>query len=85
MHPIQTLSDNVADALKRGNKIQAIKLFRVENGKRLKEAKDAIHTAFEGWQTEATAASPEEVSRTGSPLKWLAVACSGGRGRCNSH
>ena len=48
MQPIQTLSDNVADALKRGNKIQAIKLFRVENGERLKEAKDAIHTAFEG-------------------------------------
>ena len=59
MQPIQTLSDNVADALKRGNKIQAIKLFRVENGERLKKAKDAIHTAFEGWQTEATA-SPLE-------------------------
>ena len=57
MHPIQTLSDNVADALKRGNKIQAIKLLRLENGERLKEAKDAIHTAFEGWQTEATASS----------------------------
>lgn len=80
---LSTMSKEVEAAIGHGNKLEAIRLYREENGVGLKEAKDAIDAAFEGRQTEATnttkattttEASPGEVSRTGSPLKWLAVA-----------
>ncbi len=67
------MSAQVNAAIEQGNKLEAIKLFREQNGVGLKEAKDAIDAAFEGRQTMAADASPGAVAQTGSLLKWLAV------------
>ncbi len=40
------LPDNVLDALRRGRKIEAIKLLRKQRGIGLKEAKDAVDQSF---------------------------------------
>ena len=48
MQPLQSLPANVADALQRGNKLEAIKLLRDATGLGLKEAKDAVESAQAG-------------------------------------
>lgn len=60
------LPDNVVDALKRGNKIEAIKLLREQTGVGLKEAKDAVDASG----IEGPAKSPGEVSARGK-IPWL--------------
>ena len=71
---LPTMSAQVNAAIQQGKKLEAIRLFREENGVDLKEAKDAIEAAFEGRQVMAADVSPGMVAQTGSPLKWLAVA-----------
>ena len=67
-----SLPSAVLEAMRRGQKIEAIKLLREQAGLGLKEAKDAV----EAYQGEAGAAadqsSPGEVPRSGN-LAWVAV------------
>lgn len=42
------ISETVLNEIKRGRKIQAIKLFRSENGVGLKEAKEAVDAYIKG-------------------------------------
>jgi len=46
--PGQDLSDAVRDAIQRGRKIEAIKLYRQATGVGLKEAKDTVEAAERG-------------------------------------
>lgn len=55
------LPDKVVDALKRGNKIEAIKLLREQAGIGLKEAKDAVDASG----IEGPAKSPGQVGGAG--------------------
>ncbi len=65
---------SVAEALRRGNKIEAIKLLREQAGLGLKEAKDAVEAS--GYTTDMTMRklSPGEVPRSGGRY-WLLMAC----------
>ena len=67
------MSKEVEAAVQQGNKLEAIKMYREENGVGLKEAKDAIEAAFEGGRTTAATVSPGEVVQTGSTLKRVAA------------
>jgi hypothetical protein len=60
------LPDKVVDALRRGNKVEAIKLLREQTGVGLKEAKDAVDASG----IEGPAKTPGEVSRRGK-IPWL--------------
>ena len=62
------LPDNVVAALKRGNKVEAIKLLREQTGAGLKEAKDAVEASG----IEGPAKSPGQV---GGPryFPWMVV------------
>ncbi len=71
--PNEPLPVNVADALRRGNKIEAIKLLRQQTGLGLKEAKDAIEASDEGRVTNTNTLAPGEVPRSSRRL-WLVVA-----------
>ena len=64
------LPDNVVDALRRGNKIEAIKLLREQTGAGLKEAKDAVDAAVDTLGIEGPAKSPGEISARGK-IPWL--------------
>ena len=68
------------DALRRGNKIEAIRLVREHHGIGLKEAKDLVeqHEQLVAPTVEGLSPrnglSPGEVPRTGSRITWLLVA-----------
>ena len=62
------LPENVVEALKRGDKVEAIKLLRQQTGAGLKEAKDAVDASG----IEATPKSPGEVS-AGSKWGWIVL------------
>jgi hypothetical protein len=69
--PLETgLPDNIVAALKRGNKIEAIKLLREQTGIGLKEAKDAIEAS--GIEPD-NAPSPGEVRGGAGMVRWLVV------------
>jgi len=67
MTPEPALPEPVVAALKRGNKIEAIKLLRVQTGLGLKEAKDAVEAS--GIEPDDKAA-PGATSAGGS-VGWL--------------
>lgn len=71
--PDKPLPDDVLDALRRGNKIEAIKLLRQKTGLGLKEAKDAVEASGEAPAARTTALAPGEVPRSGGRL-WLLIA-----------
>ena len=56
------LPDKVVEALKRGNKADAIKLLREQTGVGLKEAKDAVDAAVDPSSIVGPAKSPGEGS-----------------------
>ncbi len=62
------LPDKVVDALRRGDKIEAIKLLREQTGIGLKEAKDAVEAS----EIEGPAKSPGEVPRR-MRIPWLVL------------
>jgi hypothetical protein len=63
----------VIDAIRRGNKIDAIRLLRDQTGMDLKEAKDTVE-AYELAHPAAVSASPREMGeRGGNGLWWIAV------------
>lgn len=65
----------VMSAISRGNKLEAIKLLRKQTGLSLKEAKEAVEALVDGGQSAVPLTlAPGEVGKSGSPLKWLAVA-----------
>ena len=64
------LPDKVVDALRRGDKIEAIKLLREQTGVGLKQAKDAVEAAGITSGIEDPAKSPGEVSARGK-IPWL--------------
>ena len=70
--PAGALSANVIEALRRGHKIEAIKLVREQTGMGLKEAKDAVD-AYERTHPKAPASSPGEVPRSGNGMWWVAA------------
>ncbi len=63
--PPSTLPAEVASALQRGEKLEAIKLLREATGLGLKEAKDLVESTL-GWQTAARQANlaPGEAPRS---------------------
>ena len=69
-----TLSAPVIDALRRGDKIDAIKLLRSETGLGLKEAKDAIERSPHDLHSIASMRSPGEVPRSSGAAWWLVAA-----------
>ena len=68
-----TGSEGVASALRQGNKLEAIRLYREQKGVGLKEAKDAIEAMLEGQHITAPGLSPGEV-KTSASLRWFALA-----------
>jgi hypothetical protein len=70
--PAGALSSNVIEALRRGHKIEAIKLVREQTGMGLKEAKDAVD-AYERTHPKTPAASPGEVTSSGNGVWWVAA------------
>ena len=77
------LPDSVAEQLRRGNKIEAIKMLRKKSGLGLKEAKDLIET-FARTTTTTTPSpkrdglSPGEVPKASASVGWIvAVAIAG--------
>ena len=71
------LSAEVISALHRGNKIEAIKLLREEQGIGLKEAKDAVD-AYVRTQPDLAAIFAAAQSRTSrSVLLWLLILIGG--------
>lgn len=78
--PTGGLPPAVAEQLRLGNKIEAIKLLRGHTGLGLKEAKDAIEALAAGARRSA-GGSPGEVPRAGNAVGWivlLAIACIAG-------
>ena len=65
------LPDKVVEALKRGNKIEAIKLLRAQTGVGLKEAKDAVDAGGLTAGIAGPAKSPGEVTRVKIP--WVII------------
>jgi ribosomal protein L7/L12 len=71
--PSGTLAPNVIEAIRRGNRIDAIRLLRDQTGMGLQEAKDAVE-AYEAEHPAVAATSPGEVEASGgSPLRWIAA------------
>jgi ribosomal protein L7/L12 len=72
------IPSSVAEALQRGNKIEAIRLMREHTGLGLKEAKDAVDRLQQETEAKLGKLSPGEVPSSGSSL-WqlvaLAVVC----------
>ena len=67
------LPSAVTDALRRGNKIEAIKLLRAHTGLGLKEAKDAIDASEPGVMGKKGKLGRGEVARSGNALGWTLV------------
>lgn len=67
--PAGALSANVIEALRRGNKIEAVRLVREQTGMGLKESKDAVD------EYQRTHAAPTDISpgqvRGGGAMRWL--------------
>ena len=70
---VSPLPEPVAEALRRGNKVEAIKLLREKTGLGLKEAKDWVDASSQEMQSKVGMGAPGEVSRSGS-LIWYVVA-----------
>jgi ribosomal protein L7/L12 len=71
--PAGTLAPNVIDAVRRGNKIDAIRLLRDQTGMGLQEAKDTIEAYALAHPAQANA-SPGELPKGGSgSLRWIAI------------
>ena len=68
--PAGALAANVIEALRRGNKIEAVRLVREQTGLGLKEAKDAVD-AYEHSHPKTSVTSPGAVSSGGSGMRWL--------------
>ena len=62
----------VAEALQRGNKLEAIQLLHRHTGLALKDAANAIAAVTQGSAVRSGALSPGEVPRAGGGL-WIAV------------
>jgi hypothetical protein len=62
----------VAEALQRGDRLEAIKLLHRHGGMALKEAGEAIAAVTQGSAVRGGALSPGEVPRAGGGL-WIAV------------
>jgi DNA-binding transcriptional MerR regulator len=74
----QPLPGVVVEALKRGQKIEAIRLMREQTGLGLKEAKDAVDGYEVAHRDPLSGLSPGQVSETGSGIWWvvaLVLAC----------
>ncbi len=63
----------VADALQRGNKIDAIRLLRQHTGMGLKEAKNAVDAAHQPATRRAGGLSPGEVPPSRGGVWWIVV------------
>jgi len=70
--PAGALSANVIEALRRGHKIEAVRLVREQTGMGLKEAKDAVD-AYERSHPKVPSESPGEVTGGGSGMWWIAL------------
>ncbi len=66
-------SAGIASLLLQGNKIEAIRLYREQNGVGLKDAKKAVEAMLADQQDSTSALAPGEVQRS-SGLLWFAVA-----------
>ena len=64
----------VTEALRRGQKIEAIRLYREHAGVGLKEAKDAVDAMVPGLAHEAGGLSPGEVAPASAAWLWIVVA-----------
>lgn len=64
----------VTDALRRGNKIEAIKLMREHTGLGMKEAKDAVDALETTVSGTLSTLSPGEVPRNGGIFMWVIIA-----------
>lgn len=63
----------ITSALEHGDKLEAIRLYREQNGVGLNEAKDAIDALVNGRRTESSPLAPGEVKRSGGAA-WIVIA-----------
>lgn len=76
--PPAPLPPEVAEALRQGNKVEAIKRLREQTGLGLKEAKDAIEAAQPAARTTRQDGATAEMVRPGRVIGWLlAIALAG--------
>ena len=76
--PPAPLPPEVAEALRQGNKVEAIKRLRAQTGLGLKEAKDVVDAAQPAVRTTLQGGAPGEVVRPGRVIGWLlAIAMAG--------
>jgi hypothetical protein len=68
--PAGALAANVIEAIRRGHKIEAIRLVRDQTGMGLKEAKDAVD-AYERTHPKSAPQSPGEEPAGGSGIWWI--------------
>ena len=64
---------SVTDALRRGNKIEAIKLMREHTGLGMKDAKDAVDALEATVSGTLSTLSPGEVPRSGGKFMWVII------------
>ena len=67
----QPIPDSVVDALKKGRKIEAIKLLRRNAPMDLKTAKATVEQKLAQMQKKGTA--PPHIEEEGSPLFWVGL------------
>jgi hypothetical protein len=67
------LPSDVESALRRGNKLEAIKLLREQTGMGLKEAKDAVEAVYRPAEAAYARNASGEVPASRSPF-WIIVA-----------
>ena len=65
--------NSVMDALKRGDKIEAVQLMRTHSGSGLKEAKNAVDALEQRTPTRPAGLSPGEVPPSGGATTWIVV------------
>ena len=63
--------NSVIDALKRGDKIEAVQLMRTHSGSGLKEAKDAVDAMEQKTPPRPAGLSPGEVPPSGGTTAWI--------------
>lgn len=71
--PLGPLPADVAEAIQRGNKVEAIKLMREATGLGLKEAKDAVEAAWPAALDKSGALGPGETPRSNGTWWLIAV------------
>lgn len=76
--PATSLPDDVALALQRGNKIEAIRLLRERTGLGLKEAKDAVEALPRNSRSLNEGDVPGKVVLTHGATWWLFASCLAG-------